>query len=224
MSEEDITATFRETWEQTPLISVVPSADFKLLYQENRVLILKALNAGIAEPDYHYTRHILTAQEILDFIQKNHNEDFKLTNVYFHLQKLQEKDMIREVTQMGTGKRPKTYYGRTAKIFVDTEDMGYDLENDEFFQKIFMIVGKLHPELNVSEIKKPFYDLNSFKWENIQKLLNSWFTEHKEILSSVDIDNTKLYVYLARLLDYFNDEYITLNKKVCDVFQIRNIP
>ena len=224
MDEEDITATFRETWEQTPLISIVPSADFRLLYQENRVLILKALNAGISEPDYHYTRHILTAQEILDFIQKNHNEEFKLTNVYFHLQKLQEKGMIREVTQMGTGKRPKTYYGRTAKIFLDTEDMGYDLENDEFFQKVFMIVSKLHPELNESEIKKPFYDLNSFKWENIQKLLNNWFTEHKEILSSVDIDNTKLYVYLARLLDYFNEEYISLNKKVCDVFKIRNSP
>ena len=42
----------------------------------------------VSDKNPDYLRHILTAQEILDYIQKNHNEEFKLTNVYFHLQLL----------------------------------------------------------------------------------------------------------------------------------------
>ena len=221
MDEIDLHNLLRQEWEKTPLTKKVSGEDFRILSQENRYLILRALNDGIkeSENDFQYKRHMLTAQEILDYIQKNHNEDFKLTNVYFHLQKLQEKGMIKEVDQKGeTGKRPKTFYGRTAKIFLNVNDMGEDLE-DEFYTKLFTIIKKIRPDLDENEIKKPFQRLNEMKWGNELKILDEWFACNKEIIDRVDIDNTKLYMYLARLLDFHN-EFMDYNDKIADLLQL----
>lgn len=221
MIDLDIHKYLRNVWEETPLSVKVPKDDFKLLSQENRGLILKALNTGLYESKYDYLRHILTAQEILDYIQKNHNEDFKLTNVYFHLQKLQEKNFIKEVTQIGTGKRPKTFYGRTAKIFVNSDSMEEDLENDPFYQKLFQIIHKLNPSISESKIKEPFNKINNLKWDKQAKTLESWFNKNKDILDEIDIDYTRLFLYLNYVLD-FGSDYIPLNKELADMFLLKS--
>ena len=220
MSELELHKELRIAWEQTPLIVKIPNDDFKILYQENRYMILRALNKGIHESELDYTRHILTAHEILDYVQNNHKEDTKLTNIYFHLQKLQEKGMIKEVTQIQTGKRPKTYYGRTAKIFLNTEDMGYDVE-DEFIKKLIIIIKTLQPQLDESEIKQYFQDLNEFAWENEEIILGKWFSTHKELLDKVDIDSARLYLFLAKLLD-FDTVYKDYNNRLVDLLLLND--
>ena len=220
MDEIDLHYRLRQEWDKTPLTKEVSGDDFRILSQENRYLILRALNDGVKESDSQidYKRHMLTAHEILEYIQKNHNDDFKLTNVYFHLQKLQEKGMIKEVDQTGTGKRPKTFYGRTAKIFLNVNDMGENLE-DEFYIKLFTIIKDIRPDLDENEIKKPFQKLNEMKWGNEIKILNNWFACNKEIIDRVDIDNTKLYMYLARLLDFHN-EFMDFNDKIAYLLKL----
>lgn len=219
MSEKEFHNSLRLSWEETPLIVKVENEDFKILYQENRYMILKALNRGIKETEFHYTRHILTAQEILEYVQNNHNEETKLTNIYFHLQKLQEKGMVKEVTQIGTGKRPKTYYGRTAKIYLNTDDTGYDLENDEYFPKLFEIIKTINPSLSESEIKNVFVEYNHFKWDEEERILNEWFSKHRDVLEKVDIDSARLYKFLAMILD-FNSDFKTLNDKIANLLAL----
>jgi DNA-binding transcriptional ArsR family regulator len=219
MSENNLQDELRKAWESTPLILKVSKENFQIISQENRILILKALNKGIMEKEHGHTRHILTAEEILEYIQKNHNGDIKLTNVYFHLQKLQEGGFIKEVSQIGTGKRPKVVWGRTAKIFLSTDFAMEDLENDDFFLKLFDIIKRIQPKKSLEEIKKPFFEMNSIKWEKEEQFLEKWFIEHKDLIDNIDIDHARLYMYLAKLLD-FRNEFIKFNNEISELLNV----
>lgn len=223
MSEPELDhEKLRKTWEETPLILKVAIGDFNLLHHENRYIILRALKTGVQETEpISYTRRVLTAQEILEFIKINQNDEFKLTNVYFHLDKLKEKGFIKEVTTIGTGKRPKTFYGRTAKIFINSESMSEDIENDEFYKKLFKIVKFLNPGMSEEEIKKPFKDLNSIVYDKESDILQKWFEDHKDLLDELDIDFARLYQYFAKLLDFHND-FIKYNKEISDLFLLND--
>lgn len=214
MSDLELHNHLKSIWDQTPLMETIEHDRFKILLHENRKLILKAFNIGIIEPNFNYTRHILTAQEILKYLHENHNEDIKLNNVYFHVKQLENQDIIKEVIQKKTGKRPKSYYGRNAKIYLDSGYVEYDI-NEPFYQKLIELIKMLRPEIDESEIKKPFLNLYDMRWKNEERIIKNWFFTHKELLENVDIDDVRLFMFLAKLLD-FSSDYKDSMKKISD--------
>lgn len=205
-------ANLFDFWVNIPVIKYYDKETYgKYFDQYPRRNILDILVTGIKEQHpiskIERVRRALSAKEIMDILNKDKTEEdddyIKKSNLYFHLQKLEEINAIQVVEQIPTGKRFTTYYGRSAKIVtVDDKqqhDPGYNIFSDPEFKKILKIID---PRLNSDEIEKALNLSNRIYNHSYFDLLNKWLEIHEKEIRESDLDIRKLFDLIGIIYRY----------------------
>ncbi|MFX1255352.1 MAG: hypothetical protein ACFFCZ_27365 [Promethearchaeota archaeon] len=191
---------FFKYWESLDKIKILPVDEFDKLNQEVRGAICDVLATG-TDDVYPGTneilkRHVLSANEIKDLVEKKLEREIKKNNLYFHLQELMKLNVIRIVdalkTKGGRGKKYSAYYGRTAKMFL----IGGPKEKKELnllFEKEFLnLLKRLNPEISINELKQVINDIGTIRQNDFTYFV-SWLKTHESILDDLNIDFRDLF-------------------------------
>ncbi|MFX0185782.1 MAG: hypothetical protein ACFE95_22080 [Candidatus Hodarchaeota archaeon] len=191
-------------WQEIPPILEVKDPGESIRKQELRSEILTILREGIKEYDKQLDevtiRHVFSAKELQELLEKKLIRRPSLSNTYFHLEKLQESELIKVVASIKEGRHVTQYYGRTAKLFLykqNVSDINFK-NNDEFFQKLDELLKKFNPERSTKDNEQLFFDLRKAKKKS-SKRIRSWIQENEVILNELNLDLPKIYNLLTRI-------------------------
>ncbi|MFX0014351.1 MAG: hypothetical protein ACFFB2_08445 [Promethearchaeota archaeon] len=198
-SDPDLRKTIIEHWKKIAMIKEIPEPmPETLIQQEVRSAILDILREGIEEYDEErdliVVRHVFSAKELLQLIKERISIQIKISNVYFHLNKLKEKDHIQIVTSIKKGRQITHFYGRTARLFLW---MG-KLPDNSMYLNFISLFQHFNPDLTVKAIQGVF---NSIV-ENDQKIHNrakNWMENNIETLTNLNIDTRDVYNFLKSI-------------------------
>ena len=213
-------------WQKIPVIKEIPEPmPLKLVKQEVRSEILDVLRKGIEEYDEKQdlieVRHVFSAKELHKLIKERLSIKIKISNVYFHLNKLLDKGYVQIVTSIKEGRQITHFYGRTARLFLwmgeplDTTDV-----NDESkFSDFIIILKRFNPDLTsvtINELFRSFLQV----YQETHGRAKKWMEKNIEILTELNVDTRDVYKSL-RLIDRSDSKTIeTYNK----IMKLLNFP
>lgn len=223
VEEMEIKKSFFDYWGHVENIVKLTQEQTKLVGQEIRAAIIDILALGIQDKDpmtdQPRKRHVLSAPELLEEINKRLDQPTKKSNLYFHLEKLEDAGLIKVVDQIPQGKRYTTYYGRTAKAFVpsdkedqDREKLGHLLEDD-------ILVGLLDKisDKPVDEIEQTVDHVFGLYFQKCpDEKLSQWLDKYQEIALLLDLDVRSLY-NLFDLVSKYDIETIKAFQKFAEL-------
>lgn len=222
----EIMASFFSYW-QSPDVEIyreLDSEQFKKLSQPIRHKILSILSMGIMDDNpltkQRMRRHVLSAPEILEQLKKQHDmPEVKKSNLYFHLQILEDEGVITVVDQIPTGKRFTTYYGRTSKIFYvkNSPDIQVTMEKriNEFSMlrqgELKELILRMNPGQDLGEIETA---LSLADRINVQdpELFKKWIKKNQQYTEGLDINFIAFHEFLSILNRYNEETIIGLSK------------
>jgi hypothetical protein len=192
-------------WKNIPIICNMKASCYKVAFQEVRSTILDILREGIRDEfpsgtGIHKRRHALSAQECQKYVSERLERKVKLSNIYFHLKRLDEIGLIKEITTIRGKKHSIAYYGRTAQLFhfggSDSDDKTE--AEDKIRLVITSIFKSLNPTLKEAQISELFETLYSHQKQR-KNARDEWMANHSELLNSLEfdiLDIDKFLVYL----------------------------
>ncbi|MFX1538137.1 MAG: hypothetical protein ACFFDI_28410, partial [Promethearchaeota archaeon] len=159
-----------EFWKDVPMFLEVEEEVFKkIVLQKFREAILTTLRKGITDDfteKYNLPRrHAMSALELLPFLREKLQYNVRLSNVYFHLEKLEKANLIRKIAKRLEGKHFVTYYGRTAKMI--NCHFSKDLKT---YKSGYRDVFKFIEALNINSNKQKLNELIQKLWQRNQML------------------------------------------------------
>ena len=205
-------------WNKIPAIKEnYEVSTFKLMTQGVRSEILDLFREGHEEFDplleKSIYRHAFSAKEIFSHVQKKLDANLTLQNIYFHLSKLEEADLITRIASIKKGRHSIHYFGRTARLFiqVDKPDDNNFL-NDEKIGKILELLEKLNPNSSIKDHTKLFTELTETMKSSRGRIRN-WMEKNEEMILDLNIDFRNLYEVLF-LIDRFDSSAIEISSKI----------
>ena len=207
---KNVQANLRQYWNDLPLIKKIDKTIFNFLRNDNRSKIVSVLSRGVKDLDEsgkEFIRHAMTVQEIQSQIKEIHNCDITETNTHFHIQKLIDKGFVKEILEIKTGRRPKKYFGRTAKIFLDSgESETYNIEEDEFTKRLLDLITRINPALEKDAIQKKFEEYKEKKSKLLMVKIDDWMEKYNTQILDSEIEFKRLFLYIFKALSH-NEEF-----------------
>ncbi|MFX0205229.1 MAG: hypothetical protein ACFFDT_04535 [Candidatus Hodarchaeota archaeon] len=191
-------------WQEIPSILEIEDPGEKIRKQKLRSEILTILREGIKEYDKQLEkvviRHVYTAKEMQEILERRLSKRPSLSNIYFHLEKLQESELIKVVASIKERRHVTQYYGRTAKLFLyKQKESDINLKNNElFFLKLDELLKKFNPDRSTEINEQLIFNIRKAK-ERSSRRIRSWIQENEEILNELNIDLPKIYNLLTRI-------------------------
>ena len=218
-------------WNSLPRIKFVKDAERVYYAHKARELILKTLGEGVKEvseigTEKNVIRRALSAQEIFQRIEDYKREkreirginwdefDISLHNLYFHIQKLEEAELIHPVTILREGRHNVSYYGRSAQVFL----FRIEYEEYEKIKNAFHAMAKLAPHIDSrlkSEEILQFYDNYVKIGQSHSNVLFEQLAELEKPLLEADVDPGDIANFIELLLTV-NPEFVKLLKELTD--------
>ena len=202
-----IRAIFFDHWKSLPLIREFEQTVFASVTQEARLAIMDVLANG--KDDIYpgsqeiRKRRVLSANEIKEEINKNLEYPVKKSNLYFHLQKLEELEFIQVVDYIPYGKREIAYYGRTARVFVTAkyEDKENPVLHNENIPILIKLIKTISPDVTGEQINDSLNKVSGiYKYDH--NSLTEWMRENEDILGASDIDFRDLHQLMSIIQRY----------------------
>jgi DNA-binding transcriptional ArsR family regulator len=198
-----------------------------------RSAIMKVLREGIEDESTKQRRYALNAREIKQELDKNKNlinklgqekaqkrrkkkppSEISYTNLYFHLNKLQEAGAIHTVVIAIERSHRIAYYGRTAQVILIRELEAQLSRYEEIFGEFSKFTKFLKPDIDVEEIKKipeQYYKLRNER----ELIIAHWVADHAQIIRDENLDITSIFSAL-KIIDTINPKYKPLLGKLAD--------
>lgn len=203
-------------WEELPMIMKLELSHEEVLSHEVRGLILQYIRKGKEEKidGTKRYRHAFSAKELLDMANEKMDEKMKLQSMYFHLQKLQEYNLLYTVTTLQEGRHHVAYFGRTARgfLFQGIKDkdkyINYFAEGAKFAQAI-------NPEVSKNKFDALLKEFKAIHQKSEKKIIQ-WLEDHKEIINENNIDSATLFSFLA-LINSHNKRMTNLMHEVAQL-------
>ncbi|MHA1451196.1 MAG: hypothetical protein ACTSP4_17480, partial [Candidatus Hodarchaeales archaeon] len=170
-----------------------------IIEQEIRSTIIRILRAGVESENNNTKRHALCAKELLVILETKLGTPIKLTNVYFHLQKLVDQDFLKIVATPMEGKHHISYYGISAKFFLFKDQQRSTDKRKKTLKQLADIVLHLNKGIarkEIIEIIDKFEASMDMKTERIV----SWIKKHEATLISLEIDFSDMHFLLQEIL------------------------
>jgi len=219
-----------EFWKDVPTIGFRDESLFSIMNQEIRGEILDILREGILADKSAFEngkarrRYALNAEELRDHISDRLKKQVKLSNVYFHLQKLKEIDCIHELTSIREKRNGReynvTYFARTAKLFSHSIQDSDKIRNKlNALRDLFIrLLPSLNPKIDKETILNLFDEIYQYRLER-EQLRFTWLEKHADLLTDLEFDiliiddflmeldgsdsnGSRLYSQIADLLNY----------------------
>ena len=204
VNKDEIRKTFFDHWRNIPLIREFDDEVFESFHQEARVAIIDLLVKG--KDDIYpgsqevRKRRVMSANEIKEDINKSLEHKIKKSNLYFHLQKLEEFGFIEVVDSLPYGKREIAYYGRTARVFVPKASK-YKRETPMLDDNIPALVKTINPDITDEQIEATLNKLAGIQNYDGQAQLE-WMVNNEDNLRASEIDLRELHGYLSIIQRY----------------------
>ena len=222
LAELSIQETLKQYWNELPLIKKIDrEKDFQFLTNDNRAKIISVLSKGKkdTENNKEFIRHALTVQEIQAQIKEQFKYDITETNTHFHIQKLIDKGFIQEVLEIKTGRRPKKFFGRTAKIFLSSgESPKVNIEDDDFTKRLIDLIARINPKLKKEDLLPKFEDMFRKKTELGMEKIGDWMEKNNSQILESEIEFKELFLYINKALTY-NNEFIKFYSDVLEMLK-----
>jgi hypothetical protein len=143
-------------------------------------------------------------------------EVIKKSNLYFHLQKLEEAGLVKMVDQIPTGKKYITYYGRTAKAFLPHMVGEKSKMYEELLQeKLPLLIEKISPEVDLNEINDTLAKsiIPYFMDHSSINAAGEWLQTHQSKIIELDIDVRRI-IDILKSISAFNPKTIEAMQKL----------
>lgn len=179
--------------------------------------IVRILREGIEEESPNgksKVRHALNVIEIRDILERRKNIVMSPTNLYFHLDVLQEMGLIKIVATLQKGPHGRNkvkYFGRVARnLFVSSEAVSLSKYSEQFveFQKLANILQLSLPK-NYSNLPQLLLKTK----QQFYKVLGNWLVDHEELIEREKLDLGILYEFL-KMINGINPKYTDLFNEV----------
>ncbi|UCG89650.1 MAG: helix-turn-helix transcriptional regulator [Candidatus Heimdallarchaeota archaeon] len=204
-------------WEKIPSFEYVDVPKDKYYSHPVKSEIVKLLKEGIEEksPDgKSKVRHALNVIEIKELLERRKNIDMSPTNLYFHLDILQEMGLIKIVATLQKGPHGRNkvkYFGRVARnLFVSSEAISISNYTKQFneFQKLANIL-KLQLPKDYSNLPQKLLETK----QQFYRVLGNWLVDYEELIEREKLDLGSLYEFL-KVINAINPEYNNLFHEV----------
>ena len=209
--------TLYEFWERLPPVTMLALSSKVMSSHPARPAILRILREGVVdrfdEEPVERVRHALKADEIRARLKE---EGIKMskTNLYFHLEVLEENALIKVVAKMLEGRHRVAYYGRTARGIIH-RDPEESLQN---YRRRFMEAGRLakakRPELDLGVVEGLAEEYLSIK-QRRDAALTDWMARNEALMSEHGIDFFVVFDFMKNL-DAINPEYVQFLRMVAE--------
>ncbi|MFX0095803.1 MAG: hypothetical protein ACFFBD_28955 [Candidatus Hodarchaeota archaeon] len=198
-----------EYWDELPTIKTIDIASKVTISQKVRSAILTVLSNGVIdqieikkEEIRTNIRHVLTVREIQkevnEYLQRDKKNAIKLTNIYFHLQKLQDLGLVQEVTTILEGNHHVAYFGCTAKFFSSKNPGEQIYREHSIGQNLVAILKDLRPNTDKENVLKLINQILERENEMFD-IVTKWVEKHEKEIKTTNIDFWALTVFLNRL-------------------------
>ncbi len=181
--------------------------------------ILDLLRKGIEDNSdlniHGRRRYALSIHDILTIINQNidestSNDEFKpikKTALYYHRDYLLDSGLIKEVATFLEGKRHVTYYGRTAKAFIVSEDEREYFHNPDEFRKTIL---QFNPKYNEKALDI-LMDTLASKMKVINHKTKVWLQTFQSDINKLDSD-------VFELTNLVHDVYAYTDQSITKLF------
>ncbi|MFX0126090.1 MAG: hypothetical protein ACFFAE_20885 [Candidatus Hodarchaeota archaeon] len=213
ISGSELEKTIFAHWQKIPVIKEIsePMPE-ELVLQEVRSAILDILRNGIEEYDERHdlvrNRHVFSVKELHKLIKERISKKIKLSNVYFHLNQLKDREFVQIVTSIKEGRQITHYYGRTAKLFLW---MGKE-QNDSEYSHFTTLMQFFNPDITSETVKELFKSLLQIKLE-VHNRVKMWMENNVDILTELNVDTRDFYNFL-KSIDRCNPRSIEVYNKI----------
>lgn len=169
---------------------------FDFLNQEVRSAIMDLLRVGIKEYDSinrcTIQRYVLSPKEIHQKINQDRKQKIKLSNVYFHIDKLKENNLIEIVAEIKIKRQIVNYYGRTAKLFLL---IGSEKQTFDWLIDLFQSLNKKIDRNHLQKLNKEF----QVSFRETDKERREWLEKNQNVLTQFNLDPRTIYKFLTIL-------------------------
>ncbi|MBD3192845.1 MAG: hypothetical protein GF308_19555 [Candidatus Heimdallarchaeota archaeon] len=207
-------------WQDLPMIMKVEHSYEEVLSHEVRGLILQYIRKGKEEKtdSIKQFRHAFSAKELLDMANEKMAEKMKLQSMYFHLQKLQEYNLLYTVTTLQEGRHHVAYFGRTARgfLFESAKDKN---KYDHYFTEAEKIARAINPEMTKSKFDGLLKEFKAISQKSEKEIIQ-WLEDHKEIINENNIDSATLFSFL-KLVSSHNKKMAKLMHEVAQLLNFK---
>jgi len=216
ISGSKLEETIFSHWQKIPVIKDIPEVmPEDLILQEVRSGILDIFRNGIEEYDEKRdlirVRHVFSVKELHKLIKEKLSKKIKLSNVYFHLNQLKDREFVQIVTTIKEGRQITHYYGRTAKLFL----WGGKEEKDPKINKFISLMQYFNPDLTSETIKELYESLMHTSLESHNRV-KTWMENNIDTLTEQNMDTRDVYSFL-RHLDKCDSKSIELYSKISEL-------
>ncbi|MHA2226440.1 MAG: hypothetical protein ACXAC8_14620 [Candidatus Hodarchaeales archaeon] len=222
-------------WESLPPLKIISRPEEEVYGHKVRLHVIQILRKGILDQiDKNRRRRALNAREILSILKDIQAEekkeevdapktkDISLQSLYFHLQKLEEAELIQTVTILRRGNHNTAYYGRTARIYLHTDPVKNEKKISQAFSAIKQFTKVKNPELNqekLDDLLERYLSREKLRSERISK----WFIQYESLIVENNIDLTSFFKFME-ILDTSNPENIQILKELQDTLKFESLP
>jgi hypothetical protein len=195
-----------EFWKNVPTILEIEHDTFhKIVDQNFRGSILDILREGIKDDSIQENglsrRYAMSAPEMLPKIREKLGYDVKLSNIYFHLEKLEKANLIQEVTKRLEGKHHVTYYGRTSKLILCCRSDDADKCESKFLTSAYSLAEHLNLDIDTQMLNTIIEKIHG-RNDELYQLEKEWIQNNHETLFQLDIDVLELFDFIKGYLRY----------------------
>ncbi|MFX0210517.1 MAG: hypothetical protein ACFFDT_31345 [Candidatus Hodarchaeota archaeon] len=215
-----------EYWDKIPSFEYIDVPKDKYYSHPVKSEIVRLLREGVEEKTSEgksKVRHALNVIEIKELLKKRKDIVMSATNLYFHLDSLQEMGLINVVATLQKGPHGRNkvkYFGRVARnLFVSSEEVSLSNYTERFneFEKLANILQLSLPK----DYSKLPQKLLETKQQNY-KVLGNWLVDHEDFVAEEKLDIGVLYDFL-KMINEINPKYNNLFNEVFSLLK-KEIP
>lgn len=189
-------------WKDVPTISECDSECFeKVVMQNFRDAILVILRKGIEDDHTRENslprRHALSAPEILPLLKEKLGYEPRLSNIYFHVEKLEQANLVKKVAKRLEGRHYVTYYGRTCKLIIGGVEKESKTKKLAFAHEIFKLAEVLGVKINrqrLNELLEKIYQRSN----ELYQMEKEWMEKNHQAIVELDIGVFELYEFIVQ--------------------------
>jgi hypothetical protein len=209
-------------WDKIPAFAYIDVPKDNYYSHPVRSEIIGLFREGIEEMSSEgksIVRHALNVTEIKQLLEKRKDIVMSTTNLYFHLDVLEEIGLIKVAATLQKGPHGRNkvkYFGRVARnLFVGSEKISlesYTKRFDEFKKlsdtlELSLPAGYSNLPQKLLETKQHYY-----------RVLGTWLVDHEDLIAKEKLDMGVLYDFL-KMINEINPKYNELFSEVFSLLQ-----
>lgn len=222
-TQPDERKTLYDHWRTIPSVTIIEAPKKFFSSHPARSAILRILRAGIIEedpeePSRRMKRHALSPKEIKGLLNESEKIKMSQTNLYFHLNTLEEVGAIKVVAKLLEKRHKIAYYGRVARLILTSDPEESLATYRRRFGEMGKLVRAMQPDIDPTRFDGLPEEYLEIKRRR-DKMLADWIAGYDELMGAEGIDSILVFELLKDIASA-SPENIGFLRKVADLFGV----